>query len=43
MLRNQKKVPAALLRQGRMKLTGKSELGDYSIDLDRVRTITPLK
>ena len=42
-LRNQKKVPAALLRQGRMKLTGKTELGDYSIDLDRVRTITPLK
>ena len=27
-LRNQKKVPAALLRQGRMKLTGKTELGD---------------
>lgn len=42
-LKNQKKVPAALLRQGRMKLTGKTELGDYSIDLDKVRTITPLK
>ena len=42
-LRNQKKVPAALLRQGRMKLTGKTELGDYSIDLDKVRTITPVK
>jgi len=42
-LRNQKKVPAALLRQGRMKLTGKTDLGEYSIDLDRVRTITPLK
>ena len=42
-LRNQKKVPAALLRQGRMKLTGKSELGEYSIDLDKVRTITPVK
>ena len=42
-LRNQKKVPAALLRQGRMKLTGKTELGEYSIDLDKVRTITPLK
>ena len=34
-LRNQKKVPAALLRQGRMKLTGKTELGTYSIDLDK--------
>jgi hypothetical protein len=42
-LRNQKKVPAALLRQGRMKLTGKTELGEYSIDLDKVRTITPIK
>jgi hypothetical protein len=42
-LRNQKKVPAALFRQGRMKLTGKTELGEYSIDLDKVRTITPLK
>ena len=42
-LRNQKKVPAALLRQGRMKLTGKTELGEYSIDLDKVRTITPVK
>jgi hypothetical protein len=42
-LRNQKKVSAALLRQGRMKLTGKTELGEYSIDLDKVRTITPLK
>jgi hypothetical protein len=42
-LKNQKKVPAALLRQGRMKLTGKTELGEYSIDLDKVRTITPVK
>ena len=42
-LKNQKKLPAALLRQGRMKLTGKTELGEYSIDLDKVRTITPLK
>lgn len=42
-LKNQKKVPAALLRQGRMKLTGRTELGEYSIDLDKVKTITPLK
>jgi len=42
-LRNQKKVPAALLRHGRMQLTGKTELGEYSIDLDKVRTITPIK
>jgi hypothetical protein len=42
-LKNQKKVPAALFRQGRMKLTGKTELGEYWIDLDKVRTITPVK
>jgi hypothetical protein len=42
-LKNQKKVPAGLFRQGRMKLTGKTELGEYSIDLDKVRAITPLK
>jgi hypothetical protein len=42
-LKSQKKLPAALLRQGRMKLTGKTELGEYSIDLDKVRTITPIK
>jgi hypothetical protein len=42
-LRTQKKVPAALFRQGRMKLTGRTELGEYAIDLDKVRTITPIK
>jgi hypothetical protein len=42
-LKSQKKVPAALFRQGRMKLTGKTELGEYSIDLDKVRAITPVK
>ena len=42
-LKSQKKLPAALLRQGRMKLTGRTELGEYSIDLDKVRTITPVK
>jgi hypothetical protein len=41
-LKNQKKVPVALARQGRMKLTGKTELGQYSIDLDKVRSITPI-
>ena len=42
-LRSGKKAPAALFRQGQMKLLGKSELGDYSIDLDKVRTITPVR
>ena len=42
-LRNGKKVPAALLRQGQMKLLGKTDLGDYSIDLAKVRTITPVR
>jgi hypothetical protein len=42
-LKNQKRVPAALLRQGRMKLVGRTELGDYAIDLDKVKAITPIK
>ena len=42
-LRNGKKAPAALLRQGQMKLLGKTELGDYSIDLAKVRAITPIR
>lgn len=42
-LRNGKKVPAALFRQGQMKLLGKTDLGDYSIDLERVRAIVPVR
>ncbi len=42
-LRNGKKVPAALLRQGQMKLVGKTDLGDYAIELDKIRTITPVR
>lgn len=41
-LKNGKKVPAALHRQGQMKLLGKSDLGDYSIELDKVRSIVPV-
>jgi len=43
LLRNGKKVPATLFRQGHMKLLGKTDLGDYSIDLDKVRTIVPVR
>ena len=42
-LRGGKKVPASLFRQGQMKLTGKTELGTYSIDLDKVRAIAPVR
>jgi hypothetical protein len=31
------------LRQGQMKLLGVTELGDYSIELDKVRAITPVR
>lgn len=34
-----KKINAALVRKGRMKLTGKADLGEYSIDLERIRKI----
>ena len=42
-LKNGKKIPAALFRQGQMKLQGKTELGDYSIELDKVRALVPVK
>jgi hypothetical protein len=39
-LKDGKKVSASLVRKGRMKLTGKADLGEYSIDLEKVRKIT---
>jgi hypothetical protein len=42
-LRSGKKVPAALFRQGQTKLKGKTELGDYTIDLDKVRFMAPAR
>jgi len=40
LLKDGKKVNAALIRKGRMKLTGQADLGEYSIDLEKVRKIT---
>jgi hypothetical protein len=40
LLKDGKKVNAALVRKGRMKLTGQADLGEYSIDLEKVRKIT---
>ena len=42
-LKSGKTVPAAFVRQGQMKLLGKTDLGDYSIELDKVRTIVPVR
>jgi len=42
-LRGGRRATAALLRLGAMKLLGRTELGDYSIDLDKVRAIAPVK
>lgn len=39
-LKDGKKVAATLVRKGRMKLTGRADLGDYTIDLEKVRKIT---
>ena len=39
-LRNGKKVNATLVRKGRMTLVGRSDLGDYSIDLEKIKKIT---
>jgi hypothetical protein len=38
-LRDGKKVAATLVRKGRMKLSGRADLGDYIIDLEKVRKI----
>lgn len=39
-LKDGKKVSAALIRKGRMKLSGKADLGEYSIDLEKIKRIT---
>jgi hypothetical protein len=39
-LKDGKKVAATLVRKGRMKLTGQADLGEYSIDLEKIRKIT---
>ena len=43
LLRNGQRTSATLIRKGRMLLTGRTDLGDYSIDLEKVRTITPIQ
>jgi len=40
LLRDGKKVSAALVRKGRMRLSGRADLGEYSIDLEKVRKIS---
>ena len=42
-LRNGKRHMATLVEKGRMLLVGTSELGDYSIDLHKVRLIAPVR
>ncbi len=39
-LKGGKKVNATLVRKGRMKLAGRSDLGDYTIDLEKVKKVT---
>jgi hypothetical protein len=38
-LKSGKKVNATLVRKGRMKLAGRSDLGDYSIDLEKIKKV----
>ena len=42
-LRNRNRVPAALFRKGQMRLVGTTELGNYSIALDKIRLIVPVR
>ena len=43
LMRTGKRRPATLLEKGRMQLIGKTDLGDYAIDLRKVRAIVPVK
>ena len=38
---NGKRLPATLFWKGAMKLTGKTDLGDYAIDVDKIRRVAP--
>jgi hypothetical protein len=40
LLKSGKNQAAQLLRKGRMKLGGRAEIGEYSIDLEKVKKIT---
>jgi hypothetical protein len=40
LLKSGKTQAGQLLRKGRMKIAGKAELGEYSIDLEKVKKIT---
>ena len=42
-LRSHKRVPASLLRVGKMQLAGLTELGDYAIDLEKIRRMVPVR
>ena len=36
------KISTTLVMKGRMKLNGRTDLGEYAIDLERVRSIEPI-
>lgn len=36
------KISTTLVTKGRMKLSGKTDLGEYAIDLEKIRTIEPI-
>jgi len=37
------KINTTLVSKGRMRLSGKTDLGDYDIDLEKIRIIEPLQ
>jgi hypothetical protein len=42
-LRNGVRRPATLLEQGHMQLIGQTDLGDYVLDLHKIRLIVPMR
>jgi hypothetical protein len=43
LLRNGRHVPAVVQRAGESTLRGRTDLGEYAIDLEKVRVIEPLR
>jgi hypothetical protein len=37
------RISTTLVNKGRMKLTGKTDLGDYAIDLEKIKVIEPVQ
>ena len=42
MMKNRQRVTVTLLSKGKMQVSGKTDLGDYTIELSKVKSIAPI-